>query len=1163
MNENAPLLPSEDSPELRRVFLEASKIPSKEKRDRYLRETCKDLKLREFLESLLATSQPNDPEILSSAIDVAQTFRERSSPNSEENNESHEEFKSDPSRVLDSDLLLGVLTSPVPSGLVSTNCGAYRIGRLLGEGGMGVVFEAEQFQPLCRRVAIKFLNFSPQSEEAARRFEQEKQTLARLKHPNIARIYDAGSTELGQSFLAMELVEGTRLDEHTVAECKDLGDVLELFISVCNGVAYTHAQRVVHLDLKPSNVIVERIDGEAVPRIIDFGAAALLDAVNGFASTTTGENDLVATPLYMSPEVAGGRPNSIDHRADIYSLGVMLYKLVTGENLISIPSGEKNDWKKIRHTISNSPVQPPNRRVCSRLPWSRIPKPIENIVLRCVERLPQNRYSSVAALVVDLRQQLGILQMASEKSERSLSGFSSKPLLATFASVAALLTFACTASLLGLGAADRSRSEPPASSQTIGPIDAVSSLAYSASLRELVEFLEDGNLVDAKRIAVSLASAPPAARKQINWSTEILNAAAPSPEHEFPHESAVHCFAVSNQNRQVFTASDAGQIRRFGWKAASDTPEIVGSHDFPAQALALSPDGRFLASGDREGFIKIWDLETGSQSTSGPRRTGIETLKWSPDNQRLAAGVRYSQVEVLDRRSKAIAILTTGGRGRRFESLLFHRGSTHLIISHQDSGVEEWDITERIATSRISVDGFDGPVRAMVQLTQSNCLLLSDKSSPYLWLVSAADPNLRRVVKVGRTYAKSMAVSPNGNFVACAHGAGSVTLLEVGPEQSETLPEIRLRCVFEAHVTPEQTASHVEFADDETLVTSGGDGFVRVWKLANLLPLDATELSQSIRAGFATNGDLWAISPCSDDYRVRITSQETVSQSTCSFRLPSKVVEAVQASDPMRLDRVSQLIESPSSDSTNKPSHFALATLVGGRLTISSSNGNSIELPATSTPQSASNSGKCLSWDTNTLQIAEIGDRRSRIWKCNATLGDWQLVGEWEADLELFAPAFYRAGILVAALDKQTGSHAIQYRRLVDGELLWNISVPELIDFCVIPESNSLAVAQRASVAVWGLTEEGPEKRSSHALAASPTRIHTVDSDHFAISSTVSDATIWSVSRTAPVGTFHFDRHLESTVLGNTVLLDCTANSLLFGNGDGAIFHLRMSPFCE
>jgi serine/threonine protein kinase len=209
--------------------------------------------------------------------------------------------------------------------------GNYRILETLGEGGMGVVYMAEQTEPVRRRVALKVIKLGMDTKEVVTRFEAERQALAVMDHPNIAKVYDGGATRRGRPYFVMELVRGISILEYCDKQNLGTQERLELFISVCDAIQHAHQKGVIHRDLKPSNILVSSVDGSALSKVIDFGVAKATGASLSQKTMHTQTGQLVGTPEYMSPEQAELSGMDIDTRTDIYSLGVVLYELLTGE----------------------------------------------------------------------------------------------------------------------------------------------------------------------------------------------------------------------------------------------------------------------------------------------------------------------------------------------------------------------------------------------------------------------------------------------------------------------------------------------------------------------------------------------------------------------------------------------------------------------------------------------------------------------------------------------------------------------------------------------------------------------------------------------------------------------------------------------------------------
>src|SRR5881394_1430566 len=210
--------------------------------------------------------------------------------------------------------------------------GRYKVLQQIGEGGCGVVYMAEQQEPVRRRVALKVIKLGMDTKSVIARFEAERQALALMDHPNIAKVLDAGATETGRPYFVMELVRGIKITDFCDEESVPTADRLKLFAQVCQAIQHAHQKGLIHWDIKPSNILVTVNDGVPVPKVIDFGVAkATTDQRLTDKTLFTAFEQFIGTPAYMSPEQAKLSGLDVDTRTDIYSLGVLLYELLTGK----------------------------------------------------------------------------------------------------------------------------------------------------------------------------------------------------------------------------------------------------------------------------------------------------------------------------------------------------------------------------------------------------------------------------------------------------------------------------------------------------------------------------------------------------------------------------------------------------------------------------------------------------------------------------------------------------------------------------------------------------------------------------------------------------------------------------------------------------------------
>jgi len=303
---------------------------------------------------------------------------------------------------------------------IGQRVGRYKLLQKIGEGGCGAVYLVEQAEPVRRQVALKVIKLGMDTKNVILRFEAERQALAMMDHPNIARVLDAGATETGRPFFVMEFVRGPRITKFCDENKFDTRQRLELFVQVCRAIQHAHQKGVIHRDIKPSNILVTLHDGAPVPKVIDFGIAKATEGKLTDNTLFTGVEQFVGTPAYMSPEQAEATGLDIDTRSDIYSLGILLYELLTGRTPFDMTVLMQSGLEQMRQTLREKDPPIPSTMITSLRPTelrlaasrrqaeplkliSQIKGDLDWIVMKAIEKDRNRRYETANGMAMEIR----------------------------------------------------------------------------------------------------------------------------------------------------------------------------------------------------------------------------------------------------------------------------------------------------------------------------------------------------------------------------------------------------------------------------------------------------------------------------------------------------------------------------------------------------------------------------------------------------------------------------------------------------------------------------------------------------------------------------------------------------------------------------------------
>ena len=410
------------------------------------------------------------------------------------------------------------LGDPTSSEGLGSVIGRYKILQQVGEGGMGAVYMAEQTEPVSRKVALKIIKLGMDTKQVVARFEAERQALAMMDHPNIAKVLDAGATEAGRPYFVMELVRGVPVTEYCDKNKLSTKQRLELFIPICQAIQHAHQKGVIHRDVKPSNVMVTLHDGNPVPKVIDFGIAKATNQKLTEKTLFTNYAQMIGTPAYMSPEQAEMSGLDVDTRTDVYSLGVLLYELLTGTTPFPSQALMSQGYGEMQRIIAEEEPPKPSTRLSTMqneeqtvvagnrsMEVSALGRVFQGdldwIVMRALEKDRTRRYETVNGLVEDIRRHLGNEPVAAAAPTFSykLAKFYRRYRAQTRAAVVVALVLILSVSL-GVREAIQSAFEKNRADQEAIRGDGIASLLVGTLEESIPELMREGDFFTAQRL---------------------------------------------------------------------------------------------------------------------------------------------------------------------------------------------------------------------------------------------------------------------------------------------------------------------------------------------------------------------------------------------------------------------------------------------------------------------------------------------------------------------------------------------------------------------------------------------------------------------------------------------------------------------------------------
>jgi WD40 repeat protein/serine/threonine protein kinase len=664
-----------------------------------------------------------------------------------------------------------------------TVIGPYKLLEKIGEGGFGVVFMAEQQQPVRRKVALKILKAGMDTGQIIARFEAESQALALMDHPSIARVFDGGQTRSARPYFVMELVKGIPITDYCDQNQLTTRERLQMFIPLCQAVQHAHQKGVIHRDLKPSNVLVTLHDGTPFVKVIDFGIAKATGQQLTEKTLFTNFAQLIGTPLYMSPEQAAMSGLDVDTRSDIYSLGVLLYELLTGTTPFERQRFKQADYDEILRIIREEEPPKPSARVTtlgraattlsmqrkadSRQLSRLFRGELDWIVMKCLEKDRNRRYVTANSLALDVDRYLRDepVEACPPSTLYRLRKFARRHKVALLiaASTALGVVLAILALAVSNARIDNARRNEKATKEQL----------------QIQLYYQTVGLVERERSAGNagraedLLDAPQCRPDLRGWEWHYLKRLRYGGLAPVPYPCFLWSLAVSRDGRWLAVGGMDGIIRLWDVKTWKEV-RWFQAHGSWVKALAFSPDSSRLASGSwSEGSVNVWSIPAGEPITSLARGDGCTAVAFSPDGRRLVSAGTPG-IKVWDAATWQELSAPETGEGEIL-SIAFSPDGRRLGAGGAEGTVRVWDLATwrevytplaphlgEVLAVAFSPDG------TLITSATGHYFYSGDECAIQIW--DAASGQMLRALRGHQGAVFSVAFSPDGKRLATTGG---------------------------------------------------------------------------------------------------------------------------------------------------------------------------------------------------------------------------------------------------------------------------------------------------------------------------------------------------------------------------------------------------------
>jgi WD40 repeat protein/tRNA A-37 threonylcarbamoyl transferase component Bud32 len=731
--------------------------------------------------------------------------------------------------------------------------GRYKLLEKLGEGGFGEVWMAEQKEPLKRRVALKIIKLGMDTRQVVARFEAERQALALMDHTNIAKVLDAGATTTGRPYFVMELVRGVRITEYCDNNQLPTHERLKLFIQVCRAIQHAHQKGIIHRDIKPSNILVTLHDGVPVPKVIDFGIAKATQQELTDKTVFTQFRQFLGTPAYISPEQAEMGGLDIDTRSDIYSLGVLLYELLTGTTPFDTQELIKAGLEGMRQIIGERQPARPSTRLSRRLADGadgvvgrskiksqkpRIRADLDWIVMKCLQKDRARRYETANDLARDIERHLANepvwarppsrLYEFQKTARRHWVGFSAGAAvfiaLALGIAVSTLETVrarhAERAQIILSGAAQRAQAGETEQRRRVEEAQRYAErLLYGARMNLAQQAWEQNNMGKLRQLLADTAGSAERGFEWYYWQRQA--------HQEFKtlhgHRDELTSVALSSDGHLIITGSSDRTAKVWDIESGKELFTLTG---FFGQVIsvAFSPDIRRIATAGIDPTAKIWDVTTRKLLlTLAGHSDQVNSIVFSPDSRRVATGSgAYDDTARIWDALTGHELLVLRGHGGGVGSVVFSPDGQRVATGSWDKTARVWDATT--GKELLTLSGHRAEVNSVRFAPDGGRILTaSNDRTAKLW--DAASGKELLALEGHRDAVNTAVFSWDGHRIITASDDATAKMWDA----------IKGTDLFTFKGHDRKIPFVASSPRNQLFVTAGADGTARLWKMADNL----------------------------------------------------------------------------------------------------------------------------------------------------------------------------------------------------------------------------------------------------------------------------------------------------------------------------------------